>query len=816
MNATFQHDLYLEEIIPRLERSKIYNRLIEIRNQGHDHGVQAFITLVNETVSYCYQRSKMVMKYMGEFTLHDGEHLFRVLRLMEQLIPQETFHQLSVPELGLLVMAAFFHDVGMAPSGDEVRSWLGLWEDGSPNEFEQEEYQKYVRFKISKQNQVLEINQLRIAGKHAQADILERYLVTEFIRVTHADRAIDVIEKDWNGKIKYKDVDLTAELAQLCQSHNYDSLKLMELESSMIVGQDMYLCLPFIGVLLRLGDVLDFDGNRTPSVLFAHLGVKDPVSIREWQKHRAVEAWTISPVKIIFNATCTHPAIEYSIKEFCDYIDYELVSCSSILNNLHDSIRNPFPSYYKISLPRSVDRSQIVPKKDVKGNAIYIYRDTKFTLNKEQIIDILMGTKLYGQPNVALRELVQNSIDACKLRLKMEESWGQKGYTPEIEIRFIKEGLNTYLEINDNGVGMDQYIIDNYYSKVGSSYYASSDFLDLKSTLTSTFIPTSRFGIGVLSCFMVSENIEVETKRIYEAHDSSQPINLSIVGQESIFYIKQGTRKSPGTSTRLLLKQGNPWTSVPDENLINYVKATIPFPPCNVRIVTPSTEVVYSTPTTDKVSLLFHNENTWSPHINFKNVRLEFDGSKGIYGACEVGLLEEAGIPVKNVKQVSKPLFVEGKELIITTEILLDTNQYKKNSQTIVPESIGNGIRTTPSMSTSRESRSKLALHGVEIPMSLFSHWMGQIYQYAKVQWPICIRLNVNIDGEMDINLNSARTEILLDEKFRLFELKMASLICEGLKANLTAEYWSGLKPIIMDNIKNGPESPFAKALSTL
>lgn len=52
---------------------------------------------------------------------------------------------------------------------------------------------------------------------------------------------------------------------------------------------------------------------------------------------------------------------------------------------------------------------------------------------------------------------------------------------------------------------MDQYIIDNYYSKVGTSFYKSTDFYTLKSETKADFTPTSRFGIGILSCFMVAD-----------------------------------------------------------------------------------------------------------------------------------------------------------------------------------------------------------------------------------------------------------------------------------------------------------------------
>lgn len=55
-------------------------------------------------------------------------------------------------------------------------------------------------------------------------------------------------------------------------------------------------------------------------------------------------------------------------------------------------------------------------KNIITNKPLYRYHETAFSLSKNQIIDLLMGTQLYDSPDVALRELVQNSIDACMLR----------------------------------------------------------------------------------------------------------------------------------------------------------------------------------------------------------------------------------------------------------------------------------------------------------------------------------------------------------------------------------------------------------------
>lgn len=43
------------------------------------------LTLVDEATFYAFQRTKTILKHMGEFTLHDGDHLFRVLTLCDNL-----------------------------------------------------------------------------------------------------------------------------------------------------------------------------------------------------------------------------------------------------------------------------------------------------------------------------------------------------------------------------------------------------------------------------------------------------------------------------------------------------------------------------------------------------------------------------------------------------------------------------------------------------------------------------------------------------------------------------------------------------------
>jgi len=543
-------DDYKDEILLRLRKSEIYNSLTD-KCREKDSEV---ISLVDGAVNYAYHRTKTIIKHMGEFTLHDGDHLFRVLQLMEKLLTKSKVQDMSQPELMLLILSAVFHDIGMSPSESDILTWRKVW-DLKPeiNKSEESKFNEFKRFYSSRPDQDEIISKLIKEGKNSEADTIKGYLITEFIRQTHADRAREIISQGWEDKIKFRDTDLTVEFAQICFSHNEDALSLLELDRGYLCGPEIYACLPLIGVLLRLADILDFDAKRTPAVLYSHLYVRHPVSLAEWNKHRAVEAWEINPDLIQFSAKCTHPAIEASIHEFCNLIDRELSVCNNIISDLNEYNSNKGRDIL-LKIPFKVNRDKIRTKRNILNKPLYIYRDTQFNLSKRQVIDLLMGTKLYGNPEVALRELLQNSIDACLLRQAQEKKWGNI-YIPEINVKYFSKSGENILEVEDNGTGMDQYIIDNYYSKIGSSFYKSTDFYNLKSETNASFTPTSRFGIGILSCFMVADTLEVDTKRVYAQHNSSEPLNIVVEGQESIFWIKAGKRELPGTTTRLHLRE---------------------------------------------------------------------------------------------------------------------------------------------------------------------------------------------------------------------------------------------------------------------
>ncbi len=796
------YDDWHAETQTRLAKSYIFIVLKE--KCDNDPAGSHVLTLINDATFYAFQRTKTILKHMGEFTLHDGDHLFRVLALMERLLSPEQIEELSVPELMLLILSAFFHDIGMAPDEADVQAWKKYF-DTEPeftNEREEKEFELFQRFSAARPDQIDQINSYIQQGNASATELAKNYLISDYIRITHADRAREVIQRDWVNKICYRDADLTVEFASICFSHNEDALKVLELDQNYLCGPDTFACLPMVAAILRLADLLDFDAKRTPSILFSHLFVRHPISIQEWNKHRSVEAWTISPNLIQFHAKCSHPAIQSSINAFCDVIDQELSACNNIFSTLNEYNKNSNRNL-TIKIPFKVNRSKIETKKMIGGKPEFLYRETQFNLSKNQVIDLLMGTKLYGDPEVALRELLQNSIDACLLRKAMEMSWGNS-YDPEIKVKYYTVDNEDILEVEDNGIGMDQHVIDNYYSKVGSSFYKSSAFYDLKSQSKAKFTPTSRFGIGILSCFMVADTVDVDTRKVYEPHESSDPLNLTIEGQESIFWIKPGQRKTPGTTTKLFLRvQQNPWKKMDEEQFIQSVENVVPNPSFKISIESKSKKKTRDENSFKELKASSLKNYSWDEHDNIREFSVELNNPDvGFVGSAVVAVLESHGIPTGQISMTKKSVTIDDENYDLEKAIRLSGKEISLDTTSITIDEDG-GIDSSDSSSRLVHSKSRISLHGIEVPSSLFPEsWSMQKNQVSLV-WPLPILLIVDICGTMDLDLNSSRTQIIMSEKWLKFESALAYEILSEISRSVIKEYWEGLKDILLEKSKN-------------
>lgn len=127
----------------------------------------------------------------------------------------------------------------------------------------------------------------------------------------------------------------------------------------------------------------------------------------------------------------------------------------------------------------------------------------RFQVNLGGMIEIL-SDHLYSSPDVYIRELLQNAVDAIVAREKKEE--GQGSFAGKINVELLSD---EELSFTDNGVGLSEEEIHRFLAIIGES---SKKELE-NGQLRSDYI--GRFGIGLLSCFMVSDEIRVITRSIH-------------------------------------------------------------------------------------------------------------------------------------------------------------------------------------------------------------------------------------------------------------------------------------------------------------
>jgi molecular chaperone HtpG len=125
--------------------------------------------------------------------------------------------------------------------------------------------------------------------------------------------------------------------------------------------------------------------------------------------------------------------------------------------------------------------------------------DHKFHVNLKGIIELL-SNHLYSSPQVYLRELLQNGVDAMSaLRLFGGEVEGAR-----LALRITRGAHGPVMVFEDPGVGLTEDETHQFLATIGASSKRGeigerTDFL-------------GQFGIGLLSCFMVSEEIVVRSR----------------------------------------------------------------------------------------------------------------------------------------------------------------------------------------------------------------------------------------------------------------------------------------------------------------
>ena len=435
--------------------------------------VEAVYSLTFETING-------IARFYDNYTMHDMNHGLRVAAYMEELAfgLDEDFNtniQMYNPlELALLILSAMLHDIGMF-----IR----------PEDEEQ-----------IKNNNIKYTESLTYEGvlKTCKDD---KEAVKEIVRITHAARISEFIDYKIGGK-SINDILLvngnypySEDIVSICKGHGEDYTYVKNLRNNITKGSYTYNP-QYIAVLLRIADYLDLDKQRTPILWYSMMGLQG-FSREEWEKHfiiqneKKLRKYIDGKLQIYFDGKSANAKIHRKYLKYIDEIRDELENADALLNTISNDKKYSFRVSTKLD--------------DCVQTQGFKYSDLRLSLDYSSITDLLMGKNIYGDSKLGLRELIQNSIDACKL---MEEIKLNNLDCPDPAIYILYSKKNNYVKIKDTGIGMSLDVVKKHFLNVGKSYYKSNDYMHKNYT----YKPIGQFGIGFLACFLLSENVTIKTK----------------------------------------------------------------------------------------------------------------------------------------------------------------------------------------------------------------------------------------------------------------------------------------------------------------
>jgi molecular chaperone HtpG len=213
-----------------------------------------------------------------------------------------------------------------------------------------------------------------------------------------------------------------------------------------------------------------------------------------------------------------------------------------------------------------------------------------FQVDLRGVVDLL-SHHLYASPRVYLRELLQNATDAITARRV-----GEPGAPARVLVEPAEVTGDGSLRITDTGIGLTEVQVHDLLATIGSSAkrddlgFARHEFL-------------GQFGIGLLSCFLVADEIRVDTRSA-----GAPPVRWTGYA-DGRYQVEPGVPGETGTTVTLWPRRGaEPWLGA--ETVIDLARLYGSLLPVEVAVATETGRV----PTTDEGPPPWETPDAGSPH----------------------------------------------------------------------------------------------------------------------------------------------------------------------------------------------------------
>jgi Histidine kinase-, DNA gyrase B-, and HSP90-like ATPase len=473
------------------------------------------------------------------YSLHDSTHSETILQRISNVLGTEAICHLSATDLWLLLEAAYLHDIGMIVvdaarreelSSEEFIAHVKIMTDHNDPDLSKAAQRIHARHPRNTPNEILD----------GQLDLILVY--SEFVRRKHPARAYEAAinpndrslipsPRTWLLPNRFWHI-----IGTICKAHGEGRDYVMSLphrESG--IGSEV--CHPrFVASMLRLGDLLDLDSGRFCSTMNSTISNMPRLSKAHRQKHEGIRHFLVDKSRIEVTGVYQDMDAYLESEKWFAWLKEELGEQLLSWDQIAPSAKiGPLPSLGKIEAQLE---NQIIYDKNT---------GPRFGIDREKVLELVRGTNIYNGPQDALREIIQNSIDATLLRISYELQ--SKRASPPQSIDLLRKMLVDYpilitlskpqkvtsskdlvsisIKIADNGIGMREEDV-KHLTRLGSSG-RNRYKRNLSEWLPEWARPSGTFGIGLHSIFEHCKKAVITTRH----PEDSSSISIELEARQS-------------------------------------------------------------------------------------------------------------------------------------------------------------------------------------------------------------------------------------------------------------------------------------------
>ncbi|GAB3244100.1 hypothetical protein GCM10027346_41470 [Hymenobacter seoulensis] len=519
-----------------------------------------------------------VSNLFPHYSLHDESHSVTIINNIVRILGKDNLSKLSAIDIWFILEAAYWHDLGMVVSGEQLVKAIN-----SP------EFIQFVVELINDKKHGLHDFAIKfeiVDGKLKSKDSaynLElndsiKFILAEFFRWRHADRSQDIINNPLQeihivsprGVIPKRIIKI---LGRICSCHTKDFIEVMKLPFCE-VGIDIEDAHPrFIACLLRIGDLLDLDNNRFSEVMLRTL-TRIPVdTLNHKAKHLSIEAFRVDREKIEITANCEDYDTANITQHWFNYLNSEI---SSQMINWNKIVPSKDLGYLPTigSLKVELKNYDLIDGK----------HKPQFSVDTDKALALLQGAGIYDGAYQSLREILQNAVDSTLIRVWLEHnddldlasplssdfSKIANNYTIQVGINKgeIEEGMISWnIKIQDKGTGISKNDL-KFLMNTGSS----SKNYDRKGIIDKMPVwmkPSGTFGIGFQSIFMVTDEVTIETKSFFDEQFQVIELNSPNSKKDGGILIKKD-KSNHATKPGVIMKFTHKTKAIPDRYAVSF------------------------------------------------------------------------------------------------------------------------------------------------------------------------------------------------------------------------------------------------------